>query len=129
MITFLIFFKFYCFLNKFWEQISSLLTLSNLCVDCLFLPSTKIFFFFWNEDSLREKSFFMQKSALKKRKSPFYCRKLCILRILMEKNQKISPVNPVINIKLVSLQTQENCVITGDASLFPVQLYAKAYSK
>lgn len=47
----------------------------------------------------------------------------------MEKNQKISPVNPVINIKLVSLQTQENCVITGDASLFPVQLYAKAYSK
>lgn len=71
MITFLIFFKLYCVLNKFWEQISSLLTLSNLCVDCLFLPSTKTLFFFWNEDCLREKSFFMQKSALKKKKIPF----------------------------------------------------------
>lgn len=71
MITFLIFLKLYCFLNKFWEQISSLPTLSNLCVDCLFLPSTKTLFFFWNEDCLREKSFFMQKSALKK-KNPLF---------------------------------------------------------
>lgn len=71
----------------------------------------------------------MQKSALEKKKSPFYYSKLRVLRILKEKKLKISPVNSVINIKSVSLQTQENYIVTGEASLFPVQLYAKTYWK
>lgn len=70
----------------------------------------------------------MQKSALKEKKNPLFIIANSVLRILKEKNLKIS-VNSVINTKSVSLQTQENCVITGDASLFPVQLYAKAYCK